>query len=84
MASLEDYKLNEKELEFIKDMNKKTTSKGNSKNHDVLNKKYEKLSLSLTRVQKQKIKDYKEENYPSGLSISSMIMDILEKKGVFK
>lgn len=77
-----NFKLDEEELEFIKSVSKKKTGL-NPANHNTETKRYAKLSLSLTQSEKEKIKAFKDENYPR-LSISSMIMSILEEKGVFK
>ena len=45
--------------------------------------KYAKLSISLSQEEKDKISAYKEEYYPR-MSISAMILEILEKDGVFE
>jgi len=54
----------------------------NPANHNTATKRYAKLSLSLTNDEKNKIQAYKDKHYPR-TSISSMILAILEKEGVF-
>ena len=77
------------ELSWIHEDNDNTTQKSNNKqgglnpaNHNTETKRYAKLSLSLTNDEKQQIQEYKNKHYPR-TSISSMILLLLEKEGVF-
>jgi len=54
----------------------------NTQTHNVDEGKYSKLSLSLTKAEKKSIENYKRIHKKK--SISSMIMEILEKEGVLK
>lgn len=65
----------------FKDTGKKTGL--NPANHNTQTKRYSKLSLSLTKKEKEQIATYNKKKYPR-TSISSMIMLILEKEGVFE
>ena len=58
----------------------------NPANHNTATKKYAKLSLSLTNKEKKQIELYRDKLYPGRkkISISSMIMNILEQEGVFE
>lgn len=76
--------LNKNELDFIAKASKQNKSSGlNPNNHNTETKRYAKLSLSLTKEEKEKIQEFKDKNYPR-TSISSMIMSILDEKGVFE
>ena len=55
----------------------------NPANHNVATKRYAKLSLSLTNAEKEKIEAYRDK-YHSRMSISAMLMHILDEKGCFK
>ena len=66
--------LTKQEQDFIKNM-----SADSQKHYN----KYAKLSISLSQEEKDKISAYKEEHYPR-MSISAMILEILEKDGVFE
>lgn len=69
--------------DFIKRSRKSSKSKGlNPANHNTDTKRYAKLSLSLTNAEKEKIEAYRNTHY-SRMSISAMIMDILDKEGCF-
>ena len=68
-------------MDGIQINNKK--SRLNPEKHNTTTKRYAKLSLSLTNKEKEAIKSYKDEYY-GRMSISSMIMAILDEKGVFK
>ena len=70
--------------EFIKKSRESSKSKGlNPANHNTDTKRYAKLSLSLTNNEKEKIEAYRNTHYPR-MSISAMIMDILDREGCFK
>lgn len=55
----------------------------NPANHNVATKRYAKLSLSLTKAEKEKIEAYRDKHYPR-TSISTIIINLLEKEGYFK
>jgi len=83
MSKSNDKPLNDSDWDFINSLHQEKKKKPlNTSKHNTGTKKYAKLSLSLTNKEKQQIQDYKDKNYPR-MSISSMIMKILEDKGVF-
>ena len=55
----------------------------NPANHNTETKRYAKLSLSLTKAEKEKIEAYRDKHFPR-TSISTIIMNILDEKGCFK
>lgn len=55
----------------------------NPANHNVATKRYAKLSLSLTKAEKEKIELFRDKNYPR-MSISAMFLRILDEKGCFE
>lgn len=70
--------------EFIKKSRESSKSKGlNPANHNTDTKRYAKLSLSLTNNEKEKIEAYRDKYHPR-MSISSMLMHILDEKGCFE
>ena len=70
--------------DFINKSRESSKSKGlNPANHNTDTKRYAKLSLSLTNAEKEKIEAYRNANYPR-MSISAMIMALLEKEGCFE
>ena len=76
--------LDNSDLEFMNGIqinNKK--SRLNPDKHNITTKRYAKLSLSLTDNEKEAIRKYKDKHYER-MSISSMIMAILDEKDVFK
>jgi hypothetical protein len=83
MSQEKNYALDDFASAFV-EKQKSSDRKGglNPANHNTETKRYAKLSLSLTNDEKQKIQDYKDVHYPR-TSISSMILAILEKEGVF-
>lgn len=77
-------KLDSVGMDFIEGFKEKDKRKKvNRANHNIQNKRYSKLSLSLTKQEKEQIEKFRDENYPR-MSISSMILQVLEDKGVFK
>ena len=80
---MKNIELDNSDLEFVDGIqinNKK--SRLNPEKHNTTTKRYAKLSLSLTDKEKEAIKKYKDEHFER-MSISSMIMSILDEKGVF-
>ena len=72
-----------KDSEFINKQKISNRQGGlNPANHNTATKRYAKLSLSLTNEEKNKIQEYKDKHY-SRTSVSSMILGILEKEGIF-
>lgn len=55
----------------------------NPANHNVTTKRYAKLSLSLTKAEKEKIEAFRDKHY-SRMSISAMFLKILDEKGCFE
>ena len=55
----------------------------NPANHNVATKRYAKLSLSLTKAEKEKIEVFRDKHY-SRMSISAMFLKILDEKGCFE
>lgn len=55
----------------------------NPANHNTETKRYAKLSLSLTKAEKEKIEAYRDKHFPR-TSISTIIINLLEKEGYFK
>ena len=55
----------------------------NPANHNVETKRYAKLSLSLTKAEKEKIEAFRDKHY-SRMSISAMFLKILDEKGCFE
>ena len=69
--------------EFIKKSRESSKSKGlNPANHNTDTKRYAKLSLSLTKAEKEKIEVFRDKHY-SRMSISAMFLKILDEKGCF-
>lgn len=76
--------LSAQDTEFIRKNRVNDRYKGlNPANHNTETKRYAKLSLSLTKAEKEKIEVYRNANYPR-MSISAMIMALLDEKGCFK
>jgi hypothetical protein len=83
MSKIKEKSLDDSDWDFINSLHQeKKKNPLNTSKHNTETKKYAKLSLSLTNKEKQQIQDYKDKHYQR-MSISSMIMDILEKNGVF-
>ena len=72
-----------KVYDIVSKVKKNKKSKTDRTHHNVETKRYAKLSLSLTMEEKELIQKFKDEHYPRK-SVSTMILDILEEKGVFK
>ena len=76
--------LSPQDTEFIRKNRVNDRYKGlNPANHNTETKRYAKLSLSLTKAEKEKIEVYRNANYPR-MSISALIMALLNEKGCFK
>ena len=78
--------LSQDDLEFIQQnkLNKPNKSGGlNPENHNTQTKRYAKLSLSLTKKEKQQIEEFRDKHY-GRMSISGMILSLLDEKGCFK
>lgn len=70
--------------EFIHKSKISDRQKGiNPANHNTETKRYAKLSLSLTKAEKEKIEAFRDKHY-SRMSISAMFLKILDEKGCFK
>lgn len=83
MSKEKNYELNSIASEFMSKQKSNNKQGGlNPANHNTETKRYAKLSLSLTNNEKQQIQEYKDKHYPR-TSISSMILLLLEKEGVF-
>jgi len=76
------YELDSTANEFINKQKSNKQAGLNPANHNIETKRYAKLSLSLTNDEKEKIQIFKDIHYPRN-SVSSMILLILEKEGVF-
>ena len=69
--------------EFIHKSKISDRQKGiNPANHNTETKRYAKLSLSLTKAEKEKIEAYRDKHFPR-TSISTIIINLLEKEGYF-
>ena len=55
----------------------------NPANHNTETKRYAKLSLSLTKAEKESIEAFRDKHY-SRMSISAMFLKILDEKGCFE
>lgn len=71
-----------KVYDIVSKVKKTKKSKIDRTNHNVETKRYAKLSLSMTMEEKELIQKFKDKHYPRK-SVSTMILDILEEKGVF-
>lgn len=80
----EEPTLSVQDTEFIRKNRSNDRYKGlNPANHNTDTKRYAKLSLSLTKAEKEKIEAYRDKHYPR-TSISTIIINLLEKEGYFK
>ena len=76
--------LSAQDAEFIRKNRVNDRYKGlNPANHNTETKRYAKLSLSLTKAEKEKIEAYRDKHFPR-TSISTIIINLLEKEGYFK
>ena len=70
--------------EFIQKSKTSDRQQGiNPANHNTETKRYAKLSLSLTKAEKEKIELFRDKHYPR-MSISAMFLRILDEKGCFE
>jgi hypothetical protein len=80
----EEPTLSPQDTEFIRKNRVNDRYKGlNPANHNTETKRYAKLSLSLTKAEKEKIEAYRDKHFPR-TSISTIIINLLEKEGYFK
>ena len=80
----EEPTLSLQDTEFIRKNRSNDRYKGlNPANHNTETKRYAKLSLSLTKAEKEKIELFRDKNYPR-MSISAMFLRILDEKGCFE
>ena len=76
--------LSAQDTEFIRKNRVNDRYKGlNPANHNTETKRYAKLSLSLTKAEKEKIEAFRDKHFPR-TSISTIIINLLEKEGYFK
>ena len=76
--------LSAQDTEFIRKNRVNDRYKGlNPANHNTETKRYAKLSLSLTKAEKEKIEVFRDKHY-SRMSISAMFLKILDEKGCFE
>lgn len=81
--SKQDKKINQVGVDFVKAFKSTDKKVGlNPENHNTATKRYAKLSLSLTNREKEQIREFKDKHYER-MSISSMILSILEDAKVF-
>ena len=74
--------LSQDDLEFIQQNKSNKTGGLNPEKHNTQTKRYAKLSLSLTKKEKELIEKFRDKHY-GRMSISGMILSLLDEKGCF-